>query len=107
MANDVRVSIKDKDMATSWLMSVVAINEDYHAAMKEAGETLTDMQNFADGTVVDDFVNVGNNLLVAAQETFNAVSSISDTVNTILGRVGDFVSNTLGVISKAAQIFGV
>lgn len=107
MANDVKISIKDEQTAKQWLDQVREINEAYHSAMKEAGETLKDMQNFADGTLVDDFVNFGTNILNAAQQTFNAIDSIADTVNTILGKVKDFTDNVVGGIGKAvSKIFG-
>ena len=54
MAANTNISIKDEATAKQWLAMVQAINEDYFVAMKDAGDTLSDMQNFADGTLVDD-----------------------------------------------------
>ncbi len=106
MAN-LQISIKDADTARRWLEMVQGINEDYNTAMKDAGDTLVDMQNFADGTIVDDFVNYGTALLDAAQATFNVVNTIADTVNNILDKVANFTENVVGSIGGAlGKVFG-
>lgn len=106
MAGNVKVAVKDKDSANAWLMKVVALNEDYHAAMDEAGVALEDMQNFAEGTVVDEIVEVGQGIITAANETFEAINAIADTVNTVLSTVHNFVSDAAGLLGTVAQIFG-
>ena len=107
MAGNVQIAIKDRQTAGQWLNMVLAINEDYHTAMKEAGETLTDMQNFADGTLVDDFVNFGTDLLNAAEATFKGIDAIADTVNSVLNAVENFTSNVVeGIGSAITKIFG-
>lgn len=106
MAN-LQISIKDNQTAKQWLGMVQKINEDYHTAMKDAGNTLVDMKNFAEGTLVDDFVNFGTDILNAAQATFNAIEMISDTVNSILDKVTNFTENVVGSIGSAiGKIFG-
>ena len=103
----VQISIKDEQSAKNWLAMVQEINEDYFTAMKEAGDCLTDMQNFADGTLVDDFVNLGTDILNAAQVTFEAVDAIADTVTNILNTVKNFSENVVGAIGGAvSKIFG-
>ena len=106
MAGNVKVSVKDKDSANAWLERVMNINEDYHTAMKDAGDALVSMQDFADGTVVDELVAVGESLIGAANETFKAINTIADTVNTILGSVSKFAGEVAGWLGKAAQMFG-
>lgn len=105
MAGNVKVSVKDKDSANAWLMNVMEINDDYYEAMTDAGKVLQDMQNFADGTVVDELVGIANNLLTAAQNTFNAINTIADTVNKVLDTVSNFVDDALGFLGKAAKFF--
>lgn len=107
MASNVKISIKDPESGLAWLNNVTLINEDYHDAMKEAGQTLEDMQNFADGTMVDEFVNCGSKIMTAADATFQAIDAIADTVHTFLDVTGDFVSKTIGVVKTVAGIFGV
>ena len=101
----IKVSVKDKDSANAWLMNVMEINDDYYEAMTDAGKVLQDMQNFADGTVVDELVGIANNLLTAAQNTFNAINTIADTVNKVLDTVSNFVDDALGFLGKAAKFF--
>lgn len=100
MAGNVQISIKDGQTAKAWLDLVRDINTDYQKAMTDASETLIHMQDFADGTLVDDYVKYGDGLLNAAQTTFNAVDAIADTVNTILGKVDTFVEGAVGGIGK-------
>lgn len=105
--NSLQIAIKEKSQALSWLKMVEEINESYRVAMKEAGETLTDMQNFADGTLVDELVDFGTRIMDAAQATFNAIDTIADTVNSILSKVTDFTENVVGSIGKTiGKIFG-
>ena len=107
MASNVQISIKDEQTARQWLQMVQAINEDYFTAMKDAGDTLSDMQNFADGTLVDDFVQFVTDILNAAQTTFNTIDAIADTVNSVLDKVKNFTSDVVGGISSAVgKIFG-
>lgn len=100
MASNVQIAIKDEQTAKQWLAQVQDINTDYQKAMTDAAETLINMQDFAEGTLVDDFVKYGTDLMNAAQMTFNAIETIADTVNTILSTVSNFVEGTVGGIGK-------
>ena len=104
--NDVQIAIKDPETARGWLGEVVLINEDYRDAMKEAGSTLDDMQNFADGTMVDEFVDLGSKILTAADATFDAINAIADTVNTFLEKTGSFVSEAVSKVKGVINLFG-
>jgi len=103
---EVQIAIKDRSSAIAWLQTVDGINEDYHRAMKEAGDTLADMNEFADGTMVDEFTNLGHSILNAADATFQAIGAIADTVNTFLSKTENFVGEAMKVISNVAKIFG-
>lgn len=100
---DVKVGIKDEQSAKQWLTMVQEINTDYHNAMAEASQCLIDMKDFADGTLVDDFVKYGTNLLNAAEKTFEAMDTIADTVNQILNFAKNFVGEAVGGIAKLAS----
>lgn len=107
MAGNTQISIKDEQSAKQWLAMVNEINEDYFTAMKEAGDTLTDMQNFADGTLVDDFVQFGTDILNLAESTYNAIGAIADTVNKVLDTVKNFSTDVIsGITSAVGKIFG-
>ena len=106
MAN-MQVAIKEPAEARKWLEYVQQINEDYFTAMKDADDTLIAMQEAADGTLVDEFVNYGTALLDAAQATFNAIDTIADTVNSILDKVSNFAEDVVGSIGNALKnVFG-
>lgn len=100
MASNVQVSVKDEASARKWLEMVQDINTDYQKAMTDAAETLINMQDFADGTMVDEFVKYGTDLLNAAQKTYEAIDTIADTVNNILSKVTNFVEGAVGGIGK-------
>ena len=107
MAGNLQIAVKDEQTAKQWLAMVQDINTDYQKAMTDAAETLINMQDFAEGTLVDDFVKYGNDLMNAAQVTFEAIDSIADTVNTILSKVGSFVTEAVSGIGKlASKLFG-
>ena len=107
MAGNVQIAIKDEQAAKDWLAMVQDINTDYQKAMTDAAETLINMKDFADGTMVDEFVKYGTNLLNAAQKTYEAIDSIADTVNKILSKVSNFVSDAVSGIGKlASKILG-
>lgn len=103
---EVTISVSDEASARQWLSKVMLINEQYHQAMTEAGETLQETQNFAEGTMVDEFVDLGSKILTAAKNTFEAINSIADTVNTAISLFSGFTETAVGVISKVASIFG-
>lgn len=106
MAGNVQIAIKDEQTAKQWLALVRDINTDYNKAMTDAAETIINMKDFAEGTMVDDFVKYGNDLLSAAKTTFEAIDSIADTVNDILGKVSNFVGEAISGIGKlASKIF--
>ena len=100
MTINVQISIKDEQSAKQWLNMVEDINTDYKKAMTDAAETMTNMKDFADGTLVDEFVKYGDKLMNAAQTTFEAISEISDTVNKVINTVNNFVSEAVGGIGK-------
>ena len=100
MAGNLQISIKDETTAKAWLDVVRDINSDYLKAMTDASETMINMQDFADGTMVDEFVKYGTDLLNAAQKTYEAIDTIADTVNNILSKVTNFVEGAVGGIGK-------
>ena len=102
-----QISVREPEVAKEWLRLVQGINEDYFQAMKDAGDTLVDMQNFCEGTVVDDLVNYGTAILDAAQATFNAIDKIAETVTSILNSVSKFTEDVVGGITSAlGKVFG-
>lgn len=100
MAGNVQIAIKDEQTAKLWLAMVQDINTDYHKAMTDAAETMINMQEFADGTMVDEFVKYGTDMLNAAETTFNAIDSIADTVKTILTKVSNFLNDAASGIGR-------
>ena len=107
MAQELKIAVNDRDTAEQWLEIVEAINEDYKVAMEDAANVLKEMQQNADGTLIDEFVNLGDSLLTATHEVFTAISAIKQTVNAILNKVDEFkgaaVENIKGAVTR---IFG-
>ena len=107
MAGNIEIAVKDEQAARAWLAEVQDINTDYHKAMADAAQTVIDMQDFADGTLVDEFVKYGNDLLTAAKTTFDAIDAIADTVNQFLSMVTNFVETvTSGIGKLAGKVLG-
>lgn len=102
----VNISISDEQAANNWKQEVMLINEEYRDAMDEAGKSLESTQEFADGTMVDEFVNLGTNLMHAGQAVFQAVNEISTVVNTVMGAVTNLSGTVSGVVKTVASIFG-
>ena len=102
-----QVSIKDPQVARQWLQNVQAIDQDYFRAMQDAGTSLEQAGEFMEGTMVDEFVNAGTQVLNAAQTTFDAIDKIAETVNTVLDTVKNFSEAlTSGITGVAKAIFG-
>lgn len=100
-----QISIGSESDARAWLERVQEINQKYNVAMEGAGQTVQEMNQLAEGTLIDDYVNLGDSLITAAHEIFNGVEVIADTVTEVLGAVGNFIDdakealgNTLGAI---------
>ena len=98
-----KIAIKDEASAKQWLTMVQEINTDYSMAMADASQCIIEMSEFADGTMVDEFVKYGTDLLNASESVFKAIDTIADTVNGILGFVKNFSGEVLGGITKLAS----
>lgn len=106
MAN-YQISIKNEAQAKAWLETVRAINQDYDVAMQGAGESLVDMKSMSEGTVVDEFVNLGDGLLNAGKTVFNGIDEIADTVAEVMSEVGKFVDEAKDTIKNVfSTMFG-
>ena len=105
MASGLQISVKDEESARKWLSMVEGINQDYFDAMKDAADCLNGMQEFCEGTLVDDFVKYADQLLTAANKTFSVIKEVATTVNSILSTVREFTEGVVGGISKIAKIF--
>lgn len=102
-----QISIGNEAAAHAWLQEVRSINEDYKVAMEEAANTLGNMNEFASGTLVDDIVSLGHDLLNAGQTIFTAIDEIADTVGNLVVKVGNFVDEAKETIKGALdKIFG-
>lgn len=102
-----QISISNEQAAQAWLREVQAINEDYKVAMEDAAHTLESMNEFASGTLVDDIVNLGHDLLVAGQQISQGIDQIADTVAGVVGKVGEFIDNAKDKIKETFnRVFG-
>lgn len=107
MAADVRIAINDEAAARAWLENVMDINEQFHTAMTEAGETLQQTKEMADGTIVDELYDMGTDFLHVANKVFETINEISTTVNTVLSKLTSFSDTVSGVIKGVAGLFGM
>ena len=102
-----QINVKDPAMARQWLANVNRIIQAFNQAMSAAGNELTSLSECMEGTLVDNYVELGNKLLVAAKNTFDAVNKIADTVNNILSVIKNFSENIDGgIASDASKLFG-
>lgn len=99
MAN-YQISIKNQTEANAWLENVKEINQAYNVAMQGAANSLTDMKNMSEGTVVDEFVSLGDGLLNAGQAVFQGIDEIADTVGDVIQEVGKFVDEAKDTIKN-------
>ncbi len=107
MAEGLQISIKDRDTAMSWLANITLINEDYHVAMKEATECIQNVNEFGEGTLIDELVQFGTDLLNAGETIFTAIDEIADTVTNVIDKVENFVGDAVSAIGSAiGNIFG-
>ncbi len=103
---ELKISIKDDASARQWLNKVLLTNDEYYEAMREAGATLQEAKDFGEGTMVDEFYNLGTNVLTTATEVFNTINEISTVVNDVLGKVGNLKETVAGAINVVKNIFG-
>ena len=103
---ELKISIKDDASAWQWLDNVLLTNDEYYEAMREAGATLQEAKDFGEGTMVDEFYNLGTNVLTTATEVFNTINEISTVVNDVLVKVGNLKETVAGAINVVKNIFG-
>ena len=102
-----QINIKDEAAAQRWLQEVQGIHEDYFTAMKEAGQTLENVKDVADGTLVDELVNSGVTILNVTQRTFNTIDEIAETVTSVVNKIKNFSDNVAeGIGNVAKKLFG-
>ena len=106
MAEGLKIAIKDEQSAKAWLDKVMLTNDEYYDAMREAGEVLQSAKDFGEGTMVDEFYNLGTNLLDASKKVFDTINEISTTVNTVLSLASGLTSAVTGAINVVKNIFG-
>ena len=100
-------NIKDEAAARRWLEEVRGIHEDYFTAMKEAGQTMENVKEVADGTLVDEIVNSGVRIMDVAQKTFTTIDKIAETVTSFVDKIKNFSDNVAeGIGSVAKKLFG-
>ena len=103
---ELKISIKDDASARQWLDKVLLTNDEYYEAMREAGATLQEAKDFGEGTMVDEFYNLGTNVLTTATEVFNTINEISTVVNDVLVKVGNLKETVAGATNVVKNIFG-
>ena len=103
----ITITINDRSAADSWLREVEAINQDYKSAMDAAAQCLQEMKGDASGDLVDQIADIGGSLMNAAQQTFEAIGAIAETVSKICDLVEDFQEGVkTGLKNLATKIFG-
>ena len=101
-----KIAVTDEGSAKSWLNQVHLVNEEYHEAMGEAAQTLQGAKEFGEGTVVDEFYDLGTNLLNSAEKVYHAIDEIATTVNKVLGVVTAFAGEASGIIGAVTKLLG-
>lgn len=93
------ISVKNPEEARKWLAKVHDINERFNAAMESATNAIKSVQEFGEGTYVDELVNFADAFLNASKTVFQTIDKIADTVNGVLGFAGNFLSDAGSAIS--------
>ena len=103
---DVKIAIKDEASARAWLNTITLLNEDYYDQMTGAADLLIDMENVAEGPIIDDCVDLGNRIREAAKRTYDAMAAIETNVTTAINKVKEFTSESSNTINRIRSIFG-
>ena len=103
---DVKIAIKDEASARAWLSTIMMLNEDYYQHMTGAADLLIDMENIAEGSIIDDCVDLGSRIREAAKRTYDAMATIENNVLTAINKVKEFSSEASNTISRVRSIFG-
>ena len=103
----ITITINDRSAANAWLQQVEAINEEYKRAMDNAAQCLQDMTGEASGDIIDSIAGIGQSLMNAATQTFEAISAIAQTVSKICDTVENFQDSVKqGISNLANKLFG-
>ena len=103
----ITITINDRAAANDWLQKVEDINAEYKAAMESAAKCLEDMTGEASGSIIDQIAGIGQSLMNAATQTFEAISAIAETVSKICDTVENFQDSVKqGISNLANKLFG-
>lgn len=99
----ITIHIKDEVTASKWLAEVEEINQDYDRAMQAAGECLRDMNEFGEGTMIDEFVGFADKMLTASKAIFGAMSEIAQSVNEVIKHARDLTSSVSDILKATVN----
>ena len=103
---DVKIAINDESSARAWLQKVMVTNEEYRDAMDAAAQVLQDTKDFGEGTLVDEFYDLGTKLMTATQHVFESLNEISTIVNSVLSGLRGMTEAVVEAITGTKSILG-
>ena len=106
MANT--IALQGRGDAKAWCQRAEGLNHRTEELLKKVGETLKSIEEFADGTIIDELVTFGNRVCTAATKVMEVMQQILNVVNDLLDKIGEFAENVVKTVADVAgKILGV
>ena len=94
-----QIAMEGREAATNWEERARALNENTERTLGEVSTLLQSVQYFSEGTLVDEIVDLGTNVITTTTALMQGMNKIYDVISGILG----FFTNLFTNASENAQ----
>lgn len=101
-----QLSIKGRDAAQNWLTEADKLNEEAAQLIKETGMLLNQIGASSEGSLVDDLVKWGGQILDSVEKISAGMKGIAETINGILNMVTNITEKAAQLLKGAKSLFG-
>jgi len=88
-----RIAIEGREAAEAWKREAQELNEETQTLLNEVSELLKSVRDFSEGTLVDEIVDLGSNLVTATTKLMEGMNMIFDVVNNLLNILMELFNN--------------
>ena len=89
-----RIEMEGRQAANDWKKDAERLNERTESLLKEVSKLLQEVKDFSEGTLVDEIVELGNNLLIATTKLMEGMNKIYDVIEGLLNLLAKLFSDS-------------
>ncbi|MCC8072614.1 MAG: hypothetical protein LIO62_00595 [Clostridiales bacterium] len=95
------IAMQDRAAAQNWESKATDLNERAEQAVQKAAQIVQEINEMADGTLIDELYQIGGTLSTVAASLLTAMNAIIDVVNNLLSAVEELIEKGKGFLDQA------